>query len=69
MILFTGGAGYIGSHACVALFGAGYEVVVFDNLCNSSRSAVDRIAQICGKAPAFVQGDVRDAALLDRVFG
>jgi len=68
MILLTGGAGYIGSHACVALLDAGYEVVVLDNLCNSSRTAVDRVAQICGKTPAFLQGDVRDAALLDRVF-
>lgn len=68
MILLTGGAGYIGSHACVALLDAGYEVVVLDNLCNSSRTAVDRIAQICGKTPAFLEGDVRDAALLDQVF-
>jgi len=69
MILLTGGAGYIGSHACVALLSAGHEVVVLDNLCNSSRVAIDRVAQICGKAPAFVEGDVRDPALLDRVFG
>ena len=69
MILLTGGAGYIGSHACVALLSAGHEVVVLDNLSNSSRVAIDRVAQICGKAPAFVEGDVRDPALLDRVFG
>jgi len=69
MILLTGGAGYIGSHACVALLQAGHEVVVLDNLSNSSRVAIDRVAQICGKAPAFVEGDVRDPALLDRVFG
>jgi UDP-glucose 4-epimerase len=68
MILITGGTGYIGSHACVALLDAGHEVVVLDNLCNSSRLAVDRIARICGRAPAFVEGDVRDPALLDRVF-
>jgi UDP-glucose 4-epimerase len=68
MILLTGGAGYIGSHACVALLGAGRDVVVVDNLCNSSRLAIDRVAQICGRRPAFVEGDIRDAALLDRVF-
>jgi UDP-glucose 4-epimerase len=67
MILLTGGTGYIGSHACVALLDAGHEVVVLDNLCNSSRLAVDRIARICGRAPAFVEGDVRDAGFLDRV--
>jgi UDP-glucose 4-epimerase len=68
MILLTGGAGYIGSHACVALLRAGHEVVVLDNLSNSSRVALDRVAQICGKAPAFIEGDVRDADLLDRLF-
>ena len=67
MILLTGGAGYIGSHACVALCEAGHDVVILDNLCNGSRLAVDRVARICGRAPAFVLGDVRDAALLDRV--
>jgi UDP-glucose 4-epimerase len=44
MILLTGGAGYIGSHACVALLEAGHDVVILDNLCNSSRIAVERIA-------------------------
>lgn len=68
MILLTGGAGYIGSHACVALLSAGHEVVVLDNLCNSSRVAIDRVARICDKTPAFVEGDVRDAATLDEVF-
>jgi UDP-glucose 4-epimerase len=68
MILLTGGAGYIGSHACVALLDAGHDVVIVDNLCNSSRLAVDRVAQICGRRPVFVEGDIRDGALLDRVF-
>lgn len=68
MILLTGGAGYIGSHACVALLEAGHEVAVLDNLCNSSRLAIDRIVQICGKRPTFVEGDIRDASLLDRLF-
>jgi UDP-glucose 4-epimerase len=68
MILLTGGAGYIGSHACVALLDAGRDVVILDNLCNSSHVAVERIAQICGRAPAFVEGDIRDGRLLDRLF-
>jgi UDP-glucose 4-epimerase len=69
MSLLTGGTGYIGSHACVALLDAGHDVVILDNLCNSSRLAVDRITQICHRAPAFVEGDIRDSALLDRLFG
>jgi UDP-glucose 4-epimerase len=68
MILLTGGAGYIGSHACVALLNAGHEVAVLDNLSNSSPVALERVARICGKAPTFVEGDVRFAATLDRVF-
>jgi len=68
MILLTGGAGYIGSHACVALLDAGHEVVVLDNLSNSSHAAMERVGRICGKTPAFLEGDVRDPALLDRVF-
>jgi UDP-glucose 4-epimerase len=67
-VLVTGGAGYIGSHACVALMEAGYEVVVLDNLCNSSLVALQRLREICGTSPAFVQGDVRDRACLDRIF-
>ena len=68
MILLTGGAGYIGSHTGVSLLDAGHEIVILDNLCNSSHLAVERIARICSKAPGFVEGDVRDAALLDRLF-
>jgi UDP-glucose 4-epimerase len=68
MILLTGGAGYIGSHACVALLNAGHEVAVLDNLSNSSPVALERVARICGKAADFVEGDVRDADLLDRLF-
>jgi UDP-glucose 4-epimerase len=67
-ILLTGGTGYIGSHTCVELIGAGYDTVLLDNLCNSSPVVVDRIAKITGTRPAFVEGDVRDRALLDRVF-
>jgi UDP-glucose 4-epimerase len=68
VILLTGGAGYIGSHACVALLDAGHKVVVLDNLSNSSPTALDRVALICGKSPDFVEGDVRDPELLDRLF-
>lgn len=67
MILVTGGAGYIGSHTCVALAQAGQPFVVLDNFCNSHRSVLDRVAQITGKAVPCVEGDVRDAALLDEV--
>ncbi|MCB1842043.1 MAG: UDP-glucose 4-epimerase GalE [Halioglobus sp.] len=67
-ILVTGGAGYIGSHACVALIEAGYDILVLDNLCNSSTVSLDRIAELCGRAPRFVRGDIRDAACLDAVF-
>ncbi len=67
-ILVTGGAGYIGSHTTLALLEAGYEVVVLDNLCNSSAESLHRVERICGKAPIFVQGDIRDRALLDEIF-
>ena len=67
-ILVTGGAGYIGSHTCVALMAAGYEVVLWDNLYNSSLEVVDRIAIISGKRPIFVRGDVRDRAALESLF-
>lgn len=67
-ILVTGGAGYIGSHTTLALLEAGFEVVVLDNLCNSSAESLRRVKRICGKVPVFVQGDIRDARLLDEVF-
>ncbi|WP_437737679.1 UDP-glucose 4-epimerase GalE [Sorangium sp. So ce1335] len=66
-ILVTGGAGYIGSHTCVELLRAGYQVVILDNLCNSRKAAVDRVERIAGEQVTFVQGDIRDAALLDRL--
>ncbi|AXK39019.1 UDP-glucose 4-epimerase GalE [Crenobacter cavernae] len=68
MILVTGGAGYIGSHTCVELLDAGYELVVLDNLSNSKRDALRRVEEIAGKAMAFVEGDIRDAERLDRLF-
>ncbi len=67
-ILVTGGAGYIGSHTCVELLAAGYQVVVLDNLCNSRLSVIDRLNQITGKKFGFCEGDIRDAALLNRLF-
>ena len=68
MILVTGGVGYIGSHACVALAQAGHELLILDNLCNSRIEVVDQLGELCGRRPRFIQGDVRDAALLDRIF-
>lgn len=65
-ILLTGGSGYIGSHAAVVLMQAGHEVVLYDNLSNSRADVVIRLGSILGRAPVFVQGDVRDAALLAR---
>lgn len=59
-ILVTGGAGYIGSHACVELQQQGHRVVIVDSLCNSDASVVERIGQITGTAPVFVQTDIRD---------
>lgn len=68
MILVTGGTGFIGSHACVALAQAGHELLILDNLCNSRADVVDRLQRICGRRPLFVEGDVRDSAALDEVF-
>ncbi len=67
-ILVTGGAGFIGSHTCVALAEAGYAPLILDNLGNSDVRVLDRLARIIGTAPRFVEGDVRDRALLDRLF-
>lgn len=67
-ILVTGGAGYIGSHTCVELLNAGHEVVVLDNLCNSSEEALHRVQQLTGKTLTFVAGDIRDQQTLDQLF-
>jgi len=67
-ILVTGGTGFIGSHTCVALLDAGNDVIVLDNLCNSDASVIGRIGQICGREPSFIEGDIRDAALLKNLF-
>jgi UDP-glucose 4-epimerase len=67
-ILVTGGTGFIGSHTCVVLFEAGYDVIVLDNLCNSEAAVIARIGQICGQEPVFIEGDIRDAELLEDLF-
>lgn len=67
-VLVTGGAGYIGSHTVVELLNAGKEVVVLDNLCNSSAKSLDRVAQITGKQAKFYQGDILDTPLLQQIF-
>jgi UDP-glucose 4-epimerase len=67
-ILVTGGAGYIGAHACVALIAAGYTPLVLDNLCNSSAESLRRVGRISGVEPRLVVGDIRDARALDALF-
>lgn len=67
-VLVTGGAGYIGSHTCVELINSSIDTVVLDNLCNSSEKSLDRVREITGTSPVFYKGDVRDEALLERIF-
>ena len=67
-VLVTGGAGYIGSHTLVSILDLGYEVVVYDNLINSSAEALSRVEKLTGKTIDFIQGDVRDTASLDDLF-
>ena len=67
-VLVTGGAGYIGSHTCVELMESGHDVVVVDNLCNSNPKSLERVEALTGKRLKFYQGDVRDEALLRRIF-
>ena len=67
-ILATGGAGFIGSHVVLELLNCGYEVVVFDNLSNSSPKSIERVSRITNGAPVFIEGDIRNASALDRVF-
>ena len=66
-VLLTGGMGFIGSHTAVVLQEAGHEPVLFDNLSNADRGVSARIAAITGRAPKFVEGDIRDEAALERV--
>ncbi len=67
-VLVTGGAGYIGSHTCLELLQAGHDIVVVDNLVNADIRALDRVAALAGRAPAFYELDVRDEAALEELF-
>ena len=67
-ILVTGGAGFIGSHTCVELQESGYDVVVLDNLCNSSEKSLERVEAITGKKVTFYKGDILDRDILGRIF-
>ena len=67
-ILVTGGAGYIGSHTCLVLLQAGYQVVVLDNLSNSSAESLKRVQALAGKSLHFIEGDVRDPQMLHCIF-
>lgn len=67
-ILVTGGAGYIGSHTCVELLDAGYDVVVLDNLSNASEKSLDRVKDLTGKAVKFYKGDILDREILNKIF-
>ncbi len=67
-ILVTGGAGYIGSHTCVELLQKGYEVVVADNLSNSSKESLNRVVSITGKSLKFYNADVRNSHAMDKIF-
>ncbi|MBU3004200.1 UDP-glucose 4-epimerase GalE [Paraglaciecola arctica] len=67
-ILVTGGAGYIGSHTVLQLLEAGNQVIVLDNLCNSSQESLNRVEKLTGKSTIFVQGDIRDHTILELLF-
>lgn len=67
-ILVTGGAGYIGSHTCILLIEAGYDIVVFDNFCNASKESIARVEKIVGKTIPLIEGDIRNKEDLNRVF-
>lgn len=66
-ILVTGGTGYIGSHTVVALLTQGHEVIILDNVSNSTQSVIDRLEQITGKRPVFTKGDINDTPLVESI--
>jgi UDP-glucose 4-epimerase len=67
-VLVTGGAGYIGSHTVLALLERGYDVIVYDNLANSSIEAIDRVEKLSGKSVEFIEGDICDKEKLSHLF-
>jgi len=67
-VLITGGAGYIGSHTCIVLIEAGYNIVVFDNFCNASKESILRVEKIVGKTIPVIEGDIRNKEDLTRAF-
>ena len=67
-VLVTGGAGYIGSHTCLELLERDYGVIVIDNLCNSNPKSLERVQELTGRNLKFYEGDVRDEALLKKIF-
>lgn len=67
-VLVTGGAGYIGSHTCVELINAGYDIIVCDNFSNSKPQVIDRIKQITGHEFLFCEADILDRSAMDRLF-
>jgi len=67
-ILVTGGAGYIGSHTCVLLLEAGYDVIVYDNFCNASKESISRVEKIAGKKVTLIEGDIRNKSELQTLF-
>ncbi|MEH0664829.1 UDP-glucose 4-epimerase GalE [Vibrio scophthalmi] len=66
-VLVTGGMGYIGSHTCLQMIAAGMTPVIVDNLYNSKRSVLERIEKVSGQTPTFIEGDIRDKALMKQV--
>ena len=67
-ILVTGGAGYIGSHACIELLNAGHDVIVVDNLCNSSKESIKRVNELSQSSIPFYEVDIRNKSALSKVF-
>ena len=67
-ILVTGGTGYIGSHTAVELLKNGHEIILLDNLCNSSKKVVEKIEQIANKKCKFYESDIREKSALEKIF-